>query len=104
MLEDHLAEPVVPEARHERHRNTQPRQTERDVSRTTAWMGDERPTSALADQVDKRLPHDNKHAHHHPDQAQPRRHNSSSASWRGESLSWPCVSYSRWLARPRVSK
>src|SRR5918998_3304745 len=64
MLEDHLTEPVVPKARHERNRNTQPRQTERDVSRATARMSDEGPTSALADQVDKRLPDDNKHAHH----------------------------------------
>src|SRR5207248_2374672 len=75
VFNDHFAEPVVSETRYERHRNIQPRQTERDVSRATARMGDERLTSALADQVDKRLPDDNEHAHHHPDRAPQRRYN-----------------------------
>jgi hypothetical protein len=67
-------------------------------------MGSERPISALADQVDKRLPDDNEHAHHHPDTAPQRRYNLSSASWRGWPRSWPRVSYPRRLPRPRVSE
>jgi hypothetical protein len=80
MFKDHLTEPVVPEARQESHRHTQPCQAERDIGRATARMGNERPTSALADQVDKRLPDNYEHAHHHPDQAQQRRRSPSSAS------------------------
>ena len=58
---DHLSERIPPQTRLERHRDAQPGETQRDVCRAATRMCGQCPASALPDQVDERLPDDNKH-------------------------------------------